>query len=321
MTRKFHRIDNRHGYVLLVVIAVSVLVITALSSLAKVSLRRGLEAADAERSLRVRWGALTLEQAMMKEITTVFELQEKRYAETSPGVPPPSTIRAALTLSGVTFDMLLGDEDAKLNLNALYHTAGLEKAEQQITKVIGPTVPGTVRLRPVVQPMELSRLKDSRKDEDDASEVDDAETPEIPAAFRSWGEVFDVVALEEQAGSDLVLPAITSEITLWGNGALNIRRASDEAIVAVVSTVIQDGGASKFLKRLRSSATVTLGVVLQTEISDEGDRRDVARLISETSTNYSLWLDASTPGGNRLRTFAATRRDESGVTRHTRFAY
>ena len=125
--RRGRRLSRREtsprGYVLLVVMAVSVLVITVLGTLAKVSLRRGLEAADAERSLQKRWGALTLERAMLANAAKVFEVQEE-LAKLTPGVPPPATIRAALTLRGVTFDLLLGDEDAKLNLNSFYHHIG-----------------------------------------------------------------------------------------------------------------------------------------------------------------------------------------------------
>ena len=83
------RVQTGRGYVLLVVIAVSVLVVTALSTLAKQSLRSGLQAADAQRSLQQRWGAHTLQRAMLAKAAEVFELREKIAAESNPGVPPP----------------------------------------------------------------------------------------------------------------------------------------------------------------------------------------------------------------------------------------
>ncbi|TWU58094.1 hypothetical protein [Rubripirellula reticaptiva] len=310
---------TRKGYVLLVVIAVSVLVITVLATLAKVSLRRGLEAADAERDLRSRWGALTIERVVKQAIPKVFDDQEKIYAEKSPEIPPPATIRAAVTLSGITFDLLLGDEDAKLNLNAMYHHAGPMKTQQAIERVIGRAVPGTIRLIPAVEPLQLAR--ENKRLKEPSSEDGETAEPELPAAFRSWGEVFDIGELERQARSPVALPNVTTGISLWGNGVLNIRRASDEAILAVVGSVVQDGGAQKFLKRFRENPTVTLGVILQTEVSGQDNRDQITALISETSTNYSVWIDASSRSGTRLRTFAATVRDETGITQHTRFAY
>ncbi len=319
MTRE--RQPIRSGFVLLVVIAVSVLVITALASLANISLRRALEAADAERALQARWAMLTLERTVSREMSKVFDEQEKVFAETSPSTPPPSTIRSAITLSGVTFDILLGDEDAKLNLNSLYHHAGASRVEQSVGRVVGVLVPGTLRLMPATPPLKIAREQrklgvDKNDDEDAEDETDDL----TPDAFRSWGEVFDVDLLEKQAGTHAALPTATTGITLWGNGPLNLRRASDDAIMAVVATVIQDGGARRFVQRFRKNPTVTLGVVLQTEIDDEADRERVGRLLSETSTNYSIWIDASTANGVHKTTFSSTRRDEDGVARHIRFA-
>ena len=103
------------------VLAVSVLVVTVLSMLAQISLRRGLQAADAQRDLQRRWGRVTLQAALLKEAAGDLPGARGLAAESTPGVPPSPTIRAAITLGGVTFDLLLGDEDAKLNLNTIYH--------------------------------------------------------------------------------------------------------------------------------------------------------------------------------------------------------
>ncbi len=307
----------RDGYVLLVVIAVSVLVITALGTLAKQSLRRGLEAADAERSLQKRWGAFTLERVLLVDAPKVFALLEETAAKLTPGVPPPTTIRAALTLNGVTFDLLLADEDAKLNLNTLYHHVGEQRTQQAISEIVGPGAGSTMRLVPAVKPMMMSR--ESRRTTQE-SEEDGAELM-IPDAFRSWGEIFDLGSMEAQIGSDAALPNLTTDITCWGTGQLNIRRASDQAILAVASSVVQDGGAQRLLTRYRESPKATLGVLLQTEISSQRNRDQLSTMLSEASTNFSVWIDASAKGSGSQRWFAVMRRDEEGVTRQTRFAH
>ena len=131
-----HRADG--GYVLLAVIAVSVLVISALATLARLSLRRGLEASDAERSLQQRWGTMTIERTMLQQAPMVFEQQEELLAEQAPGSPTPTTVRAMLRLGDVNFDVLLGDEDAKLNLNAIYHQGGPERIAAAVNRHGGP---------------------------------------------------------------------------------------------------------------------------------------------------------------------------------------
>jgi hypothetical protein len=314
---KTSRIQHRDGYVLLVVIAVSVLVVTVLGTLAKQSLRRGLEAADAERSLQKRWGTLTLERALLAKAPKIFELREEIAAELTPGVPPSTTIRTALTLNGVTFDLLLADEDAKLNLNSLYHHVGEQQTQQAISKIIGPGTARTLRLVPAVKPLMLSRESQRNTLESDENDTE----PIVPDAFRSWGEVFDLGAMEAQIGSDAALPNLTTDITCWGTGQLNIRRASDQAILAVAGSVVQDGGAQRLLKRYRESKTASLSVLLQTEISGQRNRDKLSRMLSETSINFSVWVDASANGSGSQRTFAVMRRDEEGVTRQTKFAH
>ncbi len=308
---------NRRGYVMLVVISVSVLMITLLSLLANLSLRRGLEAADAERTLQQRWGAMTLERTLLSQAPKLFETREELAAEQDPSQPAEPFLRAAITLRGVTFDVLLGDEDAKLNLNALYHQAGEVDTARAAMEMIGPGAGRALRLLPAMQPMAMDQGSIIENDDDE----DQDEDPEIglPAAFRSWGEVFDLPTLAETSGGSAVLPNLTTGMTCWGNGQLNFRRASDEAILAVAGTVVQDGGAQRLLTRYRSSPTATLAVLLQSEVASQRERDALARLLSETSSNFSMWLDASTGGRRSLRRFTVQFRDAEGDMRYSRF--
>jgi hypothetical protein len=307
---------RRRGYVLLAVMAVSVLLLTVLGSLAQLSLRRGLEAADAERSLQQRWGAVSLERAMLGRAAEIFGQQQAWAAEVSPGRPPATTIRAALSLRGVTFDLLLADEDAKLNLNAMYHHAGPEQTVAAIARVLG-SQPPSLRLLPAVEPLSIPR--EGRQLRQDAA--DDQEREPLPDALRSWGEVFDLAALEVGSGGDAALPNLTTGITCWGNGQLNLRRASDQAILAVASSVVQDGGARRLLQKFRDHPTSSLPELLQTEVSSQRDRDRLRDLLSESSTNFSIWIDASTRSGGSIRSFTAMQRDEEGVTRHCKFMH
>ncbi len=318
-TRNSRRTHNgRDGYVLLVVLAVSVFVVTVLGTLAKVSLRRGIQAADAQRSLQQRWGSLTLEKAILSQTPQIFQVREELAAKATPGVPPPPTIRTALSLGGVTFDLLLGDEDAKLNLNSLYHHAGPIKTERALREIVGPSVSTATQFIPATKPLLLSR--ESQRVTDDPNQPEAVER-EIPDAFRSWGEVFDLIRLGRQLGGDAALPNATTGITCWGNGQLNFRRASDEAILAVVGSVIQDGGARRLLQRHRKNPRAGVSVLLQTEVTDDGNRDQLATLLAETSTNFSLWIHASTKGGGSLQQLVVMNRDEEGVTRYQKFAY
>lgn len=308
---------SRHhrGYVMLVVIAVSVLMITLLSMLANLSLRRGLEAADAERSLQQRWGAITFERALLNAAPKLFEVREELAAAQTPGKPPPPFIRTAITIRGVTFDILIGDEDAKLNLNALYHRTGIARASSDALQMLSPAAGRSLRMVPAAEPMHLER-ESARIGASTEFEVSDAGPP---AAFRSWGEVFDLSSLAASASGDATLPNVTTGMTCWGSGQLNFRRASDQAILAIAGAVVQDGGARRLLTRYRSSPTATLAVLLQTEVSSARHRDALSRLTSETSSCFSIWIVASHRGQGALRQFTVQELDDEGVLRVNRF--
>ena len=319
------RIEASHrradgGYILLAVLAVSVLVISALATLARLSLRRGLEASDAERSLQQRWGSMTIERTMLQQAPSVFEQQEELLAEQAPGSPTPTTVRAMLRLGDVNFDILLGDEDAKLNLNAVYHHGGPDRIVAAVNRHGGPLVGSALRPLPAVAPMSTARRRSPNRSLDSPEEEEEPQV-ELPDAFRSWGEVFDLRVLDAGLARDADLPNLTTGMTLWGSGQLNFRRASDETILAVASLVVQDGAARRIVERYRQNPTATLAVLLQTEVSREPDRRRLAELMSESSLNFSIWIDAASRAGGGLRSFTVMRRDDEGVIRTTRFRH
>lgn len=215
----------------------------------------------------------------------------------------------------------LGDEDSKLNLNAVYHHSGPERTQNAVSRVAGPLVSRSVRMIPAVQPMRIGRQSPRLSNSDDEDESSESVEPPILDAFRSWGEVFDLKSLDAGLARDASLPNLTLGLTCWGNGQLNFRRASDEAILAVARCVVQDGAARRLLQRYRKSPTATLDVLLQAEVSDQRDRESLMELMSETSTNYSIWIDAASRGGGSLRSFAVTRRDDEGATRQVKFRH
>jgi hypothetical protein len=311
---------HRKGYLLLTVIAVSVMVLTSLAALARHSLRRGLEAADAERSLQQRWGAITLERALLEQAPLVFEQQQELVAKQAPGSPTPTTVRALVQLRDARFDVLLGDEDTKLNVNAVYHVGGLDGAGQAIGRIGGPAVQVAIRLIAAVPPLAMESPI-GRRENEDSDDAAETEEPAIPDAFRSWGEVFDLKSLDAGVARDASLPNLTTGLTCWGSGQLNVRRASDEAILAIIGLVVQDGAARRILERYRKNPNSTLAVLLQTEVTQESDRQRLSRLLSESSLSFSVWIDASSRGAGSLRSFTVMRRDEEGVIRQIKFLH
>ena len=169
-----------------------------------------------------------------------------------------------------------------------------------------------MRLVPAVKPMRLSRENRRDTDADEQSEQDQA----IPDALRSWGEVFDIGRLQRDLASNVALPNATTGITCWGSGRLNFCRATDDAILAIVGSVVQDGAASRIVQRFRQNPEIGLEALLQNEVSNQQNREQLARLLSESSNNFSLWMQASASDGQSATSFVVMSRDDEGVTRY-----
>lgn len=307
--------QRRSGYVLLAVLAVIVLMVTVLATLSKTSLRRALAAADAQLRLQQRLGADSIERTVLPKAATVFDRLEEQAKQTriqtGQFVPIPRQIRDAITLGGVTFDIILADEDAKLNLNRVYHLTGQIRTRSSVAGLIGPVASRALRLAPASRPMggDLDTL--------DTSE----EVVAIPRAFRSWGEVFALSDLAIVSGNQAALPLVTGEITCWGGGGLNLQRASDESIRVAAACVLSEAGADRLVSRYRENVTSSVEILVQQETNSETQRIRLRRMLGESSTHFSLWVDASAAARRSLRTFSVMRLTEEGVTNHERFSF
>lgn len=306
------RRDIPRGYVLLAVLAAMVLMVTVLASLANLSLRRSLAAADAQVALQQRIGTLSLERNVFGRSMQVFDTIEK---ELPTGVPFPSVLRTAVTFGGVTYDVVLADEDAKMNLNTIYHAAGPARCQSALTQMVGPSGTMAIRLLPAVRPSGF--LVPAPADE---SEEETPAPTRLPA-FRSWGEVFDLSRLTSNAGNDAVLPILTQRLTCWGAEAVNIRRAADSVIESAAGCVLSAAGAKRLVSRYRESPTMGLALLIQREAKTDKERQQLRTLVSETSSHFSLWIDASAVGRRSHRIFSVWQTTEDGTTLNERFAY
>ena len=311
---------KRDGYALIAVLAVMVLMVTVLNNLSRLSLRRALAASDAQIRLQQRLGSDSIERVVLPQAARVFESLEEQAEEARrlgrDELTVPTKLRDAVTIGGVTFDVVLSDEDSKLNLNQVYHAVGEARARTTINKLVPAVAARSIRLIPAVRsvgnPLEFMTDQD---DEDDTAEA------EIPRAFRSWGEVFDLSSLFSTIGSDAALPNLTTELTCWGSGSINIRRASDESIRSAAACVISEAGANRLVNRYRENPTITSEMLITRETKSESERQRLRRMLGEVSVHFSVWIDASAKARRSARVFSVMRRTDDGVIVNERYAY
>lgn len=306
--------SSRQGIVLLMVLAAVVLAGVGLTMLARASVRRSLQAQAAADRLQTRWGSQTASRVMLDSAAVVFErLDEQRRIG---AVVPTGPIRAQFQLGSHTFDVVLADEDAKVNLNSVYHEGGPDAVARAMRTLVGPLVQPLLVIDPQAESMARRRQRTARRTSDgengqdgDFDPIDDAIEP--PAAFATWADVIDIDRLRMSTGDARVLAELSSRLTLRGSGRLNARRASDAAIRTTLESVLTEGLAGRVVDRIRGSPTAEISLVLRLVVKDARDRRRLERLIGQQSGSFSVWIESTSPR-SRSQSYAVRRLTAEG---------
>ena len=309
----------RRGIVLLLVLFAIVLAGVGLTMIARASVRQAIAARDARDRLQTKWGERTAGRLMLDAAPAFFQQQDAlRRAQPS---LPRGPARTQFVLGGQTFDIVIADEDAKANLNTIYHTGGAADVQRAVRQLVGPTVQPLLAISPQVASQADRRRQSAAStispgDEDASNdgydEPDDLIEP--PAAFATWADLVDVARLRRDAGDARVLAQLSADLSLRGSGRLNARRARPEAIVAVAQTVVTEGLARRIVDRIESQPTAEIRLVLRTLVKNDRDRRRLERLLGQQSNSFSVWIETSTLR-SRSQRYAVRRRTPDGEMR------
>ena len=129
------------------------------------------------------------------------------------GTPPNLTVDT--NLGDLDFDVLLADENAKVNLNAMRRDLPLPAVTQIAKRLTQSTESLQVTLRPFTFASAAIAGEEKQRD---------------LARLNSWGQVFPMRQFTEPADAPRRLAAATMDLTCWGNGKLNVLRASEAAV-------------------------------------------------------------------------------------------
>lgn len=303
---------RRRGLLLLIVVACVLIAGLAMVGVARHSLRLATDSVKSESELQQRWGAISLQRTLLRSAPGIFADLDKRSLAAGNTGPFPSTVRSEILLGGIKFDVLLADEQAKLNLNSAYHERGKITAEQLARKLKGV---GGLRVRMLPEVANASRGTGSagrRKTAED--QADDSEIRPPPAAFRHWGQVFDLTHSPSGVAASQLVPAATARITCWGHGEVNIARAPDDVIEETCRAALGPGVARKLVKQYRENPMLNVQqIALQLEVN-EREISALGQLVTTQSSTYSLWLNSTSLNGTQRWLAVAAPTEEVGVT-------
>lgn len=259
---------RRGGFVLLMALAIITLATLLLAGISRRSLQFATQANEAEQRLQRRWGSSSCQRCMLDSAATIFK-QSDRLAHLA-GNQPKCRLAYNFELGGEKYEVVLADEDAKVNLNTVFVVDGAGAAAQ-IVKRLTANHP---KPRLVVS---LHGSPPSRRDAD-------------ARPFRSWGQVFR----GEQDASDTAegIRTITSELTCWGSGKLNLSRASDAAVSAICEGWLDVKSVERLLELRQRDAGWGVAMIVNRLQPKERQREKFMQRITDNSTCYSLWIVA-----------------------------
>ena len=244
-------------------LAVLVLAAAALASTGRLAVRHASRAREAERELQRRAGIASCRAAVLPRAEQILQTREVR--RTSPLVQH----RAALRLGEFTFDLIVSDEQAKANVNALLETAPANVVANRVRQALaGAGLLGAVVLRPVVQDDRLT--------------------------VSGFGQLFDDIDPQTLLASRGGTPAPSELLTCWGDGAINVRRASEASLRLRLSPPWTTLDVSRLIEGRREMFDATKPALKHSDSTSPATRDPLARLLQTAQVRTG-------PGGLTLR--------------------
>jgi len=275
---------RRHnsGFVLIIVLLVIVIASTALAATVRHSCQQALRAAEKTRNLQRRWGALSCRAVALPRA----ELTLADRSETERG--PLAVVRDSVTLGRMTFTLVVGDEQAKANVNLLTARHGKRG------------------LREALRSLQLDQRRVLRTRLQPSAVAPDPAEP-MATLYGSFEQLFAIThpsdlvgagggGVAGRSGPGTAAQTIFSQkyasdrITCWSNGKVNFKRGDRRVLRRVLDGVLNETHVDALIRIRDDVPNCTLGEALD-QLELEKDARNAAReLLTDMSWCHSLWI-------------------------------
>ncbi len=253
---------NRRGYVLLMTLLTIAISSLLLVMFAQFSLNHAIETNMIENEMQRKWGVASIQRVAIDQSSTLLNEriidQEAEVWRTR----PLRESRARFELGGKQFDVVVGDESAKADVNRLIQ-AGIpdKKISDVIQKISGSKL--TVNLNEFKKPRTAKE-----QPIDSINQIFTAANREMTAA-----EVFEA----------------SRNITCWSN-RLNYRTATEETLNEFISALAGQTAGVQITSERNRNPEKSLKEVLQSIQATPETVRTLTRVLSETSVSQSVWI-------------------------------
>jgi type II secretory pathway component PulK len=300
-------VDERRrqsGFALLMVLVLVALAGVALAGLARRSLSGALESKTAVEAMQRRWAVRSARHTLLGRAERILDTAERGVddrgepAEQYQNDPMPE-LRVECELAGAAYELVITDEQSKLNVNTALADAEPSQVRASVTalspvKLSRRGEPG-VRLRPLAhaEPLKEAGLH-------------------LPM-IRAYGQLFENVPPGRLVGRDRA-SAFAGRITCWGDGRVNIRRAPEAVIRRACGEQVSAVALNLLLRQRDRTPYASLKQMLdEADQIDAEQRGRIQQHLTDASTSHGLWVIAR--GEQRDRHHLAIRAREPAVVR------
>jgi type II secretory pathway component PulK len=276
--------DGHHrAFVLLWTLALLALAAVVLAGLTRRSAARAVEAVDAQEQLQRKW-ALASCRKMMRENAEKLLVQAEKQQRA-----PVASMWLRGTLGEVQLQIRIADEQAKVNVNTIYDEMGKARTATLVHDVLRGSGSARILLRPDPR---YARSKNAASPKGAANHASTLPTT-APAgwpAFGCWSQVFDSDDPAELVGRSLNSP--TDQLTCWGNGELNLTRASPAAVRAMLGRFLSPGQIQTLLedRSRKSGGTIDQWSAGMKLAADKGNA--LLEVVTDQSHCHSVMIHA-----------------------------
>jgi len=281
------RAQAKSGFALLMALMLIAIAVVTLASLARRSTVAALNARGAAEELKLRWAVTSCQYALLGSVEKVLERTERggpahkdeqseRYKN-----QPVAQLALKCRLAGIDYELVLTDEQAKLNPNYLLKRHGRAGTEAILSRLSG--VSRVARGKAMVVKLRKTPLLSNLL----------GKSEPLPAVG-GYGQVFENASPRQLVG-DKWSPGAAAGITCWSDGKVNVRRASSAVIERACEKMVQPRVVNELLEvRKRNPYQDLQGMLAEVSALDAVGRAKLSACLTDRSSCHGLWVIADT---------------------------
>jgi len=270
------RCPRKSGFVLLLILVLVAICGIAMAATARRYGEKIMQSNAAVKELQFRWGACSCQRTILPQANGLLIEQCK------PKATPPALMCHQVMLGGMRFNLVVGDECAKSNVNLLakqHDDAGMLACVRRLQ--------GDDRR---LLNVELSPLADADAPADDSA---------FPIKYEGFEQLFAIRHPSELGLQSLGGVSACRRLTFWSDGQVNLWRADIPVLRETLQGLLTESNLVALDELRRKTAVKDLDrgkAFAKMQLTDE-QTTALMPLIRETSDCFSLWVYVQ--GANR----------------------